>query len=335
ARGAKAGSNGGTRGERLASAVLQSGGILLLIPIAIAYLAQLIVAGDPITPSGLLFVLLLTAVTLLGGLIDFLERRQKGTRRGRRLLKFGGQGAIGVAFGLAALTFANSRGLTPASGYISFVTNLKFDFLTVGLLGLVAAVVWIAVIIVGGASAVSVIEGYDGLAAGLAAMALVGYVFVTAWQYNESCLNLTLARENLYKCYSTSDPESLVEIAAVVLASLLGFIWWNTHPAQVQLGESGSFLLGCAIAALAIMTDTELLLILFFAVFAVFARVALPPKSTRTPSRRWPLPAIPSARGRLLVAGTSEITIVVRFWILAALLSAAGIAIFYGTWLSK
>jgi phospho-N-acetylmuramoyl-pentapeptide-transferase len=127
----------------------------------------------------------------------------------------------------------------------------------------------------------------------------------------------------------------LVEIVVVVLASLLGFIWWNTHPARVQLGESGSFLLGSAIAALAIMTHTELMLVGLIVVFVVFARIALPPKSARTPSRRWPLPAAPSSRGRLLIAGTSEVTIVVRFWILAALLSAAEIAVFYGTWLSK
>lgn len=334
ARGTPHGTQASTR-ERLASALLHSGGTLLLAGIVLAHLIQVAVSGDPVSPTGLEFVLLLIAVTTLGAAIDFLERRQLRTARTRRILKFGGLGVIGIGFAVAGLNFPNSHGLTPASGQLSFVTNFTFNPLTLGAVGFLGAVVWIALIVTGGAVTVSAIEGYDGLAAGLVSLALLGYVFVTAWQYNESCLNVTLAHANLHKCYPVRDPETLTGITVILLAALIAFIWWNTHPAQIQLGESGSLLLGSSIAALAVTTHTELLLIALIALFATFARIALPPRSLRTSARRWPLPLHPSPRGRLGIAGTSEVTIVVRFWIVAGLLTGAGIATFYGTWAAQ
>lgn len=329
------GASVGTPLERLASAVLHSGGVLLLISVVVAYSAQVIVSGESIAPSGLVLMLLLSGFTMLGVTLDFFERRGISTPRRRRLLKFGGQGALALGFGFVALNFPNSHGRTPASGHLSFVTDLNFDLLAFGILGVALAVIWIGLIVAGGAFVVSLIEGYDGLAAGLATIALTAYIFVAAWQTNESCLNLRLAHANLHKCYQISDPETLAVMSSILVASLIAFIWWNTHPAQVQLGESGSFFLGSAIAALAVMTHTELLLICLTILFGGFARIALPPKSHRTAARRWPLPAQPSTRGRLQIAGASEVTIVVRFWIVAGLLSGVGIALFYGIWAAK
>ncbi len=329
------GAGHGAKMERFASAVLHSGGVLLLISVAVAYVAQVIVSGDPIAPSGLLLMLLLTGSTVLGVTLDFFERRRLSTPRRLRLLKFGGQGALAFGFGFAALNFPNSQGLTPASGHLSFVTDLNVDLLALGTFGVVLAVIWIGLIISGGAFVVSVIESYDGLAAGLATLALTGYLFVAAWQVNESCLNLTLAQANVHKCYQIGDPETLTVMASILVASLIGFIWWNTHPAQVHLGESGSFFLGSAIAALAVMTHTELLLISLSILFVGFARIALPPKSDRIATRRWPLPAQPSTQARLQIAGSSEVTVVVRFWIVAGLLAGVGIAVYYGTWAAQ
>jgi phospho-N-acetylmuramoyl-pentapeptide-transferase len=218
---------------------------------------------------------------------------------------------------------------------LSFVTDLNFDLLAFGAFGAVAAVIWIGVIVAGGAFVVSVIEGYESLAGGLATLVLTGYVFVAAWQFNESCQNVGLAPANLHKCYHVRDPETLTVMASILVASLIGFIWWNTHPAQVQLGVSGAFFLGSAIAALAVMTHTELLLIGLFILFTGFARIALPPRSHRPSAKRWPFPPSPSTRGRLQIAGSSEVTIIVRFWIVAGLLSGIGVAVFYGIWAAQ
>jgi phospho-N-acetylmuramoyl-pentapeptide-transferase len=253
----------------------------------------------------------------------------------RRLVKFGGQGVVGVAFSIGALNFPNAEGWTPASGHVSFLGDLRFDFLSLGVIGLVAALVWISSIVVGGGYAVSVVERYDGLAAGAVSMALVAYLFVTGWQYTQSCLNLQLAPESLPRCYAVRDPESLTEVTVILLAALTAFIWWNTHPAQIQLGESGSLVLGGSLAALAIMTHTELLLVALGGVFALFARVALPPRNAGARSGSWPLPATSSTRRAMGIVGASEVTIVVRFWIVAGLLSGAVIAIFYGAWASS
>jgi phospho-N-acetylmuramoyl-pentapeptide-transferase len=325
----------GSRAQRLAAAILQSGGIPLFIGITLGYITAIIVSRDPIAPSGLLIMILLAAATALGVAIDFMERRQKSTLFIRRLVKFGGLAVITVGFSIAALQFPDPRGITPASGHPSFVTELNFDFFTLGGVGAVAAILWLALLVFGSATSVSVIEGYDGLAAGLTATAMIGYVFVTAWQYNQSCAYPGLARENLLKCYPVRDPKTLTEIVAILIAALIAFVWWNTYPAQVQLGESGSFLLGSSLAAISILTHTELLLVALCTLLAIFTRVALPSRVTRTKPDRWQLFAGPSRRGRLRIAGTSEVTIVVRFWIIAALLSGVGVIVFYLTWAAQ
>ncbi|MCU1584989.1 MAG: phospho-N-acetylmuramoyl-pentapeptide-transferase [Microbacteriaceae bacterium] len=318
--------------ERVANVVLSSGGVLLFLAVLLGYVAVLLASGKTIAPSGLLFMALLAGLTLIGFGVDLLDGRKKGSPRTRRLVKFGGQCVVGLAFAIGALNFPNARGWTPASGHISFLGNLRFDFLSLGAIGLLAASIWISSIVVGGGYAVSIVKSYDGLAAGAVSTALVAYLFVTGWQYAQSCLNLNLTPLGLSRCYPTRDPEILTEMTVILLAALTAFIWWNTHPAQIRLGESGALLLGGSLAALAVMTHTELLLVGLGGAFAVFARVALPPRSARIRSGQMPLPAADSTRRVMRIVGGSEVTIVVRFWIVAGLLAGAAIAIFYSAW---
>lgn len=319
---------------RVANATLSSGGVLLLAAVLLGYLAVLLVSGDPVAPSGLLFMGLLTGLALVGFVVDVLDRGQNGSPRTRRLVKFGGQGLMGLAFSIGALNFPNAEGWTPASGHLSFLGNLRFDFLSLGIVGLIAALVWISLIIAGGGYTVSIVKTYDGLAAGAVSTALVAYLFVAGWQYTQSCLNLNLVPESLPRCYPIRDPEILTEVTVILLAALTAFIWWNTHPARVKLGESGSLVLGGSLGALAVMTHTELLLVVLGGVFALFARVALPPRTATIQSGKIPSPTAASTSRAIRIVGGSEVTIVVRFWIVSGLLAGGAIAIFYGAWAS-
>jgi phospho-N-acetylmuramoyl-pentapeptide-transferase len=320
---------------RVANTTLSSGGILLFAAVLVGYFAVLLVSGDPVAPSGLLFICLLAGLALVGFVVDLLDRGQNGTPRVRRLVKFGGQGLVGLAFSIGALNFPNAEGWTPASGHVSFLGNLRFDFLSLGVVGLIGALVWISLIVVGGGYTVSVVKTYDGLAAGAVSTALVAYLFVAGWQYTQSCLNLKLAAESVARCYPIRDPEILVEITVILLAALTAFIWWNTHPARVKLGESGSLVLGGSLAALAVMTHTELLLVVLGGVFALFARMALPPRTATIRSGMIPVPTAVATSRAMRIVGASEVTIVVRFWILSGLLAGGAIAIFYGAWASS
>lgn len=309
---------------------LHFGGVILWSSIVVGYLSATFLSQHPLAQGGILILLLLAGLVLVGFTVDLLERRRRGSAGLRRLVKFGGQAIAAAAFASVALNDPNARGVRLASGHLSFLRDLPGNMLSIGVVGEIVAVAWISLIIGSAATAVTAIRRYDGLSAGVLAAAVACYVFIAAWEYNESCTNTLMPAGNLYKCYTVRDPESIIELTVFVLAALVGFLWWNTHPAQVELGASGSLLLGGAVAAFAVTTHTELLLIILLTVFVVIARITLPsPRTQTTPERR--------ARtfGAMRFVGGTEITIVVRFWIIAALLAAVGVAAFYGAWLSQ
>src|SRR5690606_5431244 len=87
------------------------------------------------------------------------------------------------------------------------------------------------------------------------------------WQFNQSCFSLNLDPEVMDKCYVVSNPLDLAVIAAAIVGALVGFLWWNTSPAQIMMGDTGALALGGALTALAVMSRTELLLVLIGGLF--------------------------------------------------------------------
>ena len=106
----------------------------------------------------------------------------------------------------------------------------------------------------------NVTDGLDGLASGASIFAIGAYILIGFWQSNQSCFNDNLNPSVAYRCYDVRDPLDLAIVAAAIVGSLIGFLWWNTSPAQIFMGDTGSLGLGGALAALAILSRTELLL---------------------------------------------------------------------------
>src|SRR5699024_6293724 len=179
--------------------------------------------------------------------------------------KIFGQVLVAVLFALLSLQFANERGLTPVTASVSLFRDLPIDFMQLGLIaGTIIFVIWIIVIVTSASNAVNVTDGLDGLATGAAILALSAYVIIGFWQYNEACAVLEEAG-----CYEVRDSLDLAIIAAAFIGGLIGFLWWNTSPAHIYMGDTGSLGLGGAIAAFAILTHTELLLILIGGLFII------------------------------------------------------------------
>jgi phospho-N-acetylmuramoyl-pentapeptide-transferase len=113
----------------------------------------------------------------------------------------------------------------------------------------------------------------------------------------------------------------------------VGFLWWNTSPAQIFMGDTGSLALGGAMAGLAILTRTELLLLLLGGLFVVVtASVILQVASFRLTGRR--IFRMAPLQHHFELRGWAEVTIVVRFWIVGFLGVAGGLGIFYAEWVS-
>jgi phospho-N-acetylmuramoyl-pentapeptide-transferase len=127
----------------------------------------------------------------------------------------------------------------------------------------------------------------------------------------------------------------LTAVAAIVAASLIGFLWWNTSPAQIFMGDTGSLGLGGGVAGLALFSRTEVLLPIVGGLFVVLtASVILQRLYFKATGGRRIFYSSP-LHHHYEIKGWAEVTIVVRFWLVAGLFAAAGAGIFYLEWLSR
>jgi phospho-N-acetylmuramoyl-pentapeptide-transferase len=133
------------------------------------------------------------------------------------------------------------------------------------------------------------------------------------------------------------DSLDLAVVASAIVGSLIGFLWWNTAPAQIFMGDTGSLALGGALAGLAILTRTELLLIPIGGLFVIVTgsviiqRIFFKLTKWRTGTGRRVFLMSP-LHHHFELKGWQQITIVVRFWLIGALCVLSGVGFFYLEW---
>ena len=140
--------------------------------------------------------------------------------------------------------------------------------------------------------------------------------------------------EKLSVCYETRDPLDLAVIASAIVGALAGFLWWNTSPAQIYMGDTGSLGLGGALAALAILSRTELLLIPIGAIFVIVTGSVILQRIYFKLTKGKRIFLMSPLHHHFELKGWHEVTIVVRFWIIAGLGVLGGIGLFYLEWIS-
>ncbi|MFF3571404.1 phospho-N-acetylmuramoyl-pentapeptide-transferase [Nocardia jiangxiensis] len=302
------------------------GGIAILVGMWAGYLgAHLIgVSNHPpgISASGLLVLGLSTALGAVGFIDDLLKVRRRHNLGLTAAGKFIGQIAAALIFGVLALRFPSSTGLTPASEHVSYVRDI--DTVSFGLIAFLAVV---SFLVVAWSNAVNITDGLDGLAAGSVGLALGAYVVVTSWQYINSC-----ATRPEIGCYDVRDPLDLAVVCAAGVAACVGFLWWNAAPARIFMGDTGSLALGGMLAGLSITTRTELLTVVIGALFvAEIASVLLQIVVFRTTRSR--LFKMAPFHHHFELSKWAETTVIIRFWILGASACAIGLMLFYGEYL--
>jgi phospho-N-acetylmuramoyl-pentapeptide-transferase len=173
-------------------------------------------------------------------------------------------------------------------------------------------------------------DGLDGLATGASVMSFLAFILIGVWQFGQSCAEVVVPN-----CYNVRDPLDLAVLAAALAAACTGFLWWNTSPAKIFMGDTGSLALGGALAGLAISMRIELLLLLIGGLFVIITLSVIIQvlyfKATggKRFFRMAPL------QHHFELKGWGEVTIVVRFWIIAGLSVAAGLGLFYAQWVAK
>jgi phospho-N-acetylmuramoyl-pentapeptide-transferase len=299
------------------------GGIVIIIASLIGYAAGHVLTGDPMTASGVLVLFLMTGLGLVGFVDDFLKlfmKRSLGLRSGQKLI---GQIAVGVIFAVFAIRFPDGYDLTPASEHISFLADFGVS------IGAILFVVWVLIMVTATSNAVNLTDGLDGLASGAAIMVLAAYVIIGNWQLRNDCT--TALAQN---CYNVRDPLDAAVVAAVVMGACFGFLWWNAPPAKIFMGDTGSLALGGALAGLAVVTRTELLLLILCGLFVIITMSVVIQVGSYKLRRKRVFKMAPLQHHFELV-GWAETTIVVRFWLIAGMFVAAGLGIFYVGWFPK
>ena len=295
------------------------GGIVIIIASLVGYALGHLLTGDPMTVSGILVLFLMTGLGIVGFVDDYtkLFKRRSGISSRAKLL---GQVIVGAIFAVLVIHFPNGDDLTPASEHLSFNADFGVS------LGVVLFLVWVLLMVTATSNGVNLTDGLDGLATGATILVLAAYVLIGNWQLRNDCAT-DLARN----CYAVRDPLDAAVVAATVMGACFGFLWWNAPPAKIWMGDVGSLALGGTLAGLAIVTRTDLLLLILGGLF-VIVTMSVVIQVTSYKTRRKRVFKITPLQHHFEMVGWAESTIVVRFWLIAAMFVAAGLGTFYVGW---
>ncbi len=302
------------------------GGAVIVVATVLGYTVAHLVQLTPPTVSGLLALWLMVGLGAVGFLDDFIKIRKQRSLGLNARAKFLGQLFVGVSFAVLALFFHNSHGLAPASVHLSFVRDIpQLSF------GAVGFVIFAYVVISGTSNAVNLTDGLDGLAAGSSAMVFGTYVVISFYEFRNSCWAAGVVVKA--GCYQVRDPLDLALVAAAAMAACFGFLWWNASPARIFMGDTGSLALGGLMAGLAILTRTELLLVVLGGLFVVEA-LSVMFQVAVFKARRTRVFNMAPIHHHFELAGWAETTVIVRFWIISGMAVAFGLGLFYAEFLS-
>ncbi|WP_250446267.1 phospho-N-acetylmuramoyl-pentapeptide-transferase [Actinotalea sp. C106] len=307
------------------------GGVVIIGATLFGWAGASLVAGNVPSASAVLVLFLMTGLGLVGFLDDYIKISRQRSLGLKARWKIVGQGVVGVTFAVAALNFPSEHFRTPASTKISFIRDTNIDLAFAGVtVGLILFVLWANFLITAWSNAVNLTDGLDGLATGVSLIVFGAYVLVGVWQFNQRCESLLSAGP---RCYEVRDPLELAVVAAAITGACFGFLWWNASPAKIFMGDTGSLALGGALAGLSILSRTEILAAIIGGLFVlvVLSDVIQIGFFKMTGKRVFKMAPL---HHHFELSGWGEVTIVIRFWIIAGLFVAVGVGVFYAEWVA-
>jgi phospho-N-acetylmuramoyl-pentapeptide-transferase len=304
------------------------GGVVIVLSVAVSYLIAEYATGRSPSASALLLLGLLVGLGFVGFLDDFIKIYKQRNLGLRSYSKIIGQTVIAVVFGYLAVDhFKDVHGVRPASLHLSFLRDL-----TAFSVPAVVAVAFIWLLITGASNAVNLTDGLDGLATGASGMVFSAYVIINIWQSNQRC---SRPKADLSMCYNVRDPRDLAVLAAAIAGACFGFLWWNAAPAQIFMGDTGSLALGGAVAGMAVLTRTEFLLALLGGLFVIQAVSVILQVGYFKATKGKRLFRMAPLHHHFEMLGWAEVTVVIRFWLIAGIFVAAGLGLFYAGWIAS
>lgn len=298
------------------------GGVVIILSVVVSYFLAHLITWTHVSMSALLVMWLFAGLGFIGFLDDWTKiskQRSLGLKPKGKLI---GQGIVAVVFAVGAMFFPDQHGVTPGSPSISFLRDISWLHLPLWL-----GVIWVILLIAAASNAVNLTDGLDGLAPGASTMVFAAYTLLCVWQFNQWC-----STSSGPGCYTVRDPHDLAVVALALAASCFGFLWWNAKPAKIFLGDTGSLAIGGAVAGIAVLSRTELLLLIIGGLFVIETLSVMIQVSVFKITGGKRVFKMAPLHHHFELKGWAEITVVIRFWIICGLLVAVGLGIFYAEW---
>lgn len=286
------------------------GGVVIMLGALLGYLMGHVGTSITITRAGVLAMSVTLASGLLGFVDDLLAIRNARNLGLNKRGKFAGQFAIAAAFAILGIDWVHTS------------TRLSFTRLSLPGWNLTASgwMILAVFVVIATSNAVNLTDGLDGLAAGSATFCFGVLSIIGYWQFRH------------YSIYQLHAALDLGLVAVALVGACLGFLWWNAAPAKIIMGDTGSLAIGSALAAVSLLMNLDLLLVVIGGLFvAETSSVILQVLSFRLFGRR--IFRMAPFHHHFELRGWPETTVIIRFWILAGLLAALGLGIFYGDFL--
>ena len=297
------------------------GGIVIIAGMVLAYAVARV--RTPFTRAGLAVLGVAIGLAVVGAIDDLLKIWRQRSLGLNKTTKMVGQAAVAVGFALVAVHLSH---VTTEVSFIRPDTGLRLG---------IGFYVWVFVMVAASSNAVNLTDGLDGLASGSAVLILAAYVVISFWEARHSC-QILMPGEATAACYNIRVVPAL-DVAIVAsggLGAVAGFLWWNAAPAKIFMGDTGSLALGGLLAALAVMTETQLLLVILGGLFVLeTTSVIIQVTAFRLTGRR--VFRMAPIHHHFELLGWPEFTVIVRFWILAGLAVAFGLGLFYADFLAR
>jgi len=294
----------GPQGHLVKQGTPTMGGVLILFVVAVVYLGM----GN-IGRLGIIAFAVLIGCGLLGFIDDYAKVVHERSLGLKPRAKIVGQALIAGSFGVVAVNWAH---VSPEVA-LPFGSSLDLGVLTstfsIGPVDL--SIPWLYVglvffMIISFSNTVNLTDGLDGLAAGTVMIIMLAFGAIA---YRQNHLEVAL-------------------FAASIAGACIGFLWYNSYPADIFMGDTGSLGLGAAVAALAVVTKTELLSVLIGGIYVIEGlSVILQVASFKLTGKR--ILRMAPIHHHFEMKGWSETKVMVRFWIVTGILAGAGFAIYF------
>ncbi len=306
----------GPQGHMTKAGTPTMGGLAIVGGAALGYVLSHLIQGGVFTWTGILVMGAICAAAAVGFMDDWLKvsrERNLGLNKRAKML-----GLLTVAGGFAIL-------MPTVTGVHTELSFTRFG--SFGLdLGTVGWIIWAILIILGASNGANLADGLDGLAAGSGIFAFLAYALIGFWIFRQSDLPTDI--------YDVPHALDIAVVAVAMVGGLAGFLWFNAPPAEIFMGDTGSLAIGTGLAAVALATNTHLLLPIIAGLYvaetlSVMLQVAY---FKVTNGKR--LFRMAPIHHHFELLGWRETKVIIRFWLMCGALTALGLGLFYGDWVN-